>query len=557
MKNISKDAQAYLKKVISLQLAKECLPLQSMIASHYGIHTAPYNFQQTVENVIQQTFRILFIELNHISPLITMEALQRVVTNNPLQIYYKLPYTKSATNSYLISLLLTQNLTAEERRKNQIVALSDLVFCDLKDFREEQGLQQLMCEVFNEPQFQENLGDLKNSSTGMNLEETPSFEKHESLNSVYEDYFANRYPKQLNVQNKDVYFVLTQEEEKLMRLLDQTLEEWVDEKPTTELAKYVTTHFDSLSFDARHMNQLTNNNALLAVTYLTVKKLGLDVLIGINITNFFRFLVTLQQSYNPSLYHNSIHAADVTQMSYVMIKQELSSKYFGPKDFIAVVLACACHDLGHSGVDNPFIHKQKTKLHCVFPDVGPLEQIHASLGFQLIIDHNFYPVGLRELRIKFLELVLSTDMTFHFQFVDKLKAVDPSVIQKFCANKLKNIQAITLLKWLRLKMIVKLADISNPCRPVQQAEYWAYCYVTENRGIGSLKGPANDVQDYTKHSICQSQIGFINFVLKPFMQLILKLLGDQAGVITEMNENMETVLKIWEERKKNDWKGDF
>jgi HD-GYP domain-containing protein (c-di-GMP phosphodiesterase class II) len=42
-------------------------------------------------------------------------------------------------------------------------------------------------------------------------------------------------------------------------------------------------------------------------------------------------------------------------------------------DMLSLILAAASHDIGHSGVDNAFIHTNKTALHYLFPDVGPLE----------------------------------------------------------------------------------------------------------------------------------------------------------------------------------------
>lgn len=64
-------------------------------------------------------------------------------------------------------------------------------------------------------------------------------------------------------------------------------------------------------------------------------------------------------------------------------------------DQFALVLAAACHDLGHTGMDNPFLHKQETLLHQIFPEIGPYEQIHASLAFHMVIEHNFIEEDLK------------------------------------------------------------------------------------------------------------------------------------------------------------------
>jgi hypothetical protein len=52
---------------------------------------------------------------------------------------------------------------------------------------------------------------------------------------------------------------------------------------------------------------------------------------------------------------------------------------------------------------------------------------------------------------------------------------------------------VEMLKWCRLKRIIKFSDISKPTRTANMAKYWAYSFVNENRSIGSLVKPANDV----------------------------------------------------------------
>ena len=44
-----------------------------------------------------------------------------------------------------------------------------------------------------------------------------------------------------------------------------------------------------------------------------------------------------------------------------------------------------------------------------------------------------------------------------------------------------------------MNMIIKLSDISNPTRKNDMSKYWAFAYVNENRAIGGLQTPQNDV----------------------------------------------------------------
>lgn len=69
--------------------------------------------------------------------------------------------------------------------------------------------------------------------------------------------------------------------------------------------------------------------------------------------NFFKFILSCQENYNPALYHNRVHASDVVQLVYLSIKQERElSSAVTPAEYFALITAALCHDLGHSGVDN-------------------------------------------------------------------------------------------------------------------------------------------------------------------------------------------------------------
>ena len=76
------------------------------------------------------------------------------------------------------------------------------------------------------------------------------------------------------------------------------------------------------------------------------------------------------------------------------------------------------------------------------------------------------------------ELILSTDMTSHFKFIERLKKLGESEVLTQSGDQ--------VVKWYYLKSLIKLADISNPCRSAKVAQMWALAYVNENRAMGGL-----------------------------------------------------------------------
>lgn len=66
-----------------------------------------------------------------------------------------------------------------------------------------------------------------------------------------------------------------------------------------------------------------------------------------------------------------------------------------------------------------------------------------------------------------------------------MEKLDEKLIQMFYDKKIDDVEMLGQLRWLRSKIIIKLADISNPCRNFNIAEFWAFSFVNENRAIGA------------------------------------------------------------------------
>ena len=64
-------------------------------------------------------------------------------------------------------------------------------------------------------------------------------------------------------------------------------------------------------------------------------------------------------------YHNSTHAADVTQaLTYVLATDDLY-KSFEPLEVAATITAALIHDVAHPGVSNAFLDAQDVRSCCL------------------------------------------------------------------------------------------------------------------------------------------------------------------------------------------------
>lgn len=71
---------------------------------------------------------------------------------------------------------------------------------------------------------------------------------------------------------------------------------------------------------------------------------------------FIQFMATLEDHYvkeNP--FHNSLHAADVTQSTNVLLSSPALESVFTPLEVLAALFAATVHDVDHPGLTNQFL----------------------------------------------------------------------------------------------------------------------------------------------------------------------------------------------------------
>lgn len=65
-------------------------------------------------------------------------------------------------------------------------------------------------------------------------------------------------------------------------------------------------------------------------------------------------------------YHNALHAADVTQAIYCLLKKLRVERLISSFDFMCALLASMCHDIDHPGVNQSFLIKTKQLLYILY-----------------------------------------------------------------------------------------------------------------------------------------------------------------------------------------------
>ncbi|CAE7027148.1 regA [Symbiodinium natans] len=100
-----------------------------------------------------------------------------------------------------------------------------------------------------------------------------------------------------------------------------------------------------------------------------------------------RFLEAAEDMYckaDAVLYHNNVHAADVTQCVHALLVQFGFASYFDQLSILALLLGAAVHDMGHDGRTNSYHVNVGDDIALTYNDISVLENMHISKTFKLM-----------------------------------------------------------------------------------------------------------------------------------------------------------------------------
>lgn len=201
------------------------------------------------------------------------------------------------------------------------------------------------------------------------------------------------------------------------------------------------------------------------------------------------WLQVIEANYHASNpYHNSTHSADVLHATAYFLCKERIKQTLDPLDEVAALIAATIHDVDHPGRTNSFLCNAGSELAILYNDMAVLEHHHAALAFQLTtgddkcnIFKNMERNDYQTLRQGIIDMVLATEMTKHFEHVNKFVNIinKPLVALEEEEETDKDQEAINTMlrapenRTLIKRMLIKCADVSNPCRPLEQCIEWA------------------------------------------------------------------------------------
>ena len=325
------------------------------------------------------------------------------------------------------------------------------------------------------------------------------------------------------------------------------------------------TSFDFNIFELK--KKIGYDNILPIMGFAILKTLGLADNKIISIKKLKPFLKSVSNSYlKTTLYHNSLHGADVTQSLMVFFLNSNSEEICETTvlDLLGMIISAMGHDLGHPGLNNGFHINASTELGITYNDKSCLENFHSAYLFRILrkeennILEKFSVQNYKTIRKRMISQILATDMANHGENISLIRSKIKSrqYQEKFLFlsgnDKTKFEEQQILLDYL-----IHMADLGHNCKKFDISviwiqllceEFWAQGDQERERGL-----PISFMCDRNNIDVPASQIGFLRgFILSAFDTLV-EMFPKLQFTIDNAENNIKQWTKFQSEKKLLGW----
>lgn len=283
---------------------------------------------------------------------------------------------------------------------------------------------------------------------------------------------------------------------------------------------------DQWGIDIFRVAETSNNRPLTAITYTILKERKLIGTFKIPVGSLITYMMHIEDHYRSDVtYHNSIHAADVTQSSHVLLSVPALQSVFSELEILATIFASAIHDVDHPGLTNQFLVNSGSELALMYNDESVLENHHLAVAFKLLQQEgcdflqNLPSKSRQMLRRMVIDIVRATDMSRHMSLLADLKTmVETKKVAGSVVLLLDNYSDRIQV----LQNIAHCADLSNPTKPLTLYSQWIDRIMEEFFRQGDLEKERNmeisPMCDRQTATIEKTQVGFIDYIVHPLWE---------------------------------------
>jgi hypothetical protein len=315
--------------------------------------------------------------------------------------------------------------------------------------------------------------------------------------------------------------------------------------------------------------KVSYKNVLPIMGYIILKTLGLFDSKIISTRKLNSFLYTVSNNYKETtLYHNSLHGADVTQSLCIFFLNTNAEEICETSvlDLLGMIVSAMGHDLGHPGLNNNFHINASTELGITYNDASCLENYHSSFLFRILrkeennILSKLSIQNYKTIRKRMISQILATDMANHGEVISLIRSKIKSWKENG-QNRFNLLSGNEKTKFdeqqLLLNYLIHMADLGHNCKKFEISIEWIKLLTEEFWRQGDQereKGlPISFLCDRQKIDVPASQIGFLRgFILSSF-DCLVAIFPELKYTIDNAEDNIRRWTKLQDEKRKFGW----
>ncbi|CAL1287439.1 unnamed protein product [Larinioides sclopetarius] len=312
------------------------------------------------------------------------------------------------------------------------------------------------------------------------------------------------------------------------------------------ITKTLLSKSNSWAFNTFNLDVSTGGRSLsyllvhLFQEYGFVEHFKLDI---VKVWHCFNLMEAAYHRHNP--YHNSVHAADVTQAMHCFLQETKFASNLTPLEAMSSVIAAVAHDLDHPGVTQAFLVATSNHLVNLYHNSSVLENHHWRTAISCLSESGIFNHLDRDIwhdiQMQIRSLILATDITRQKEFLARFKSYLSSESLDMEDSQYRH---------FALQIALKCADLCNPCRPWAISQRWSYQVCQEFYRQGAyerqLKLPVTPTFDCSRTKVAKIQADFFQFVVSPLFETWDHFL--KTPLSNELLENLQHNFAQWQQK---------
>ena len=288
------------------------------------------------------------------------------------------------------------------------------------------------------------------------------------------------------------------------------------------------------------------------------------------------FLVSLANQYLTStLYHNSLHGADITQTICLFFNNSNAEEVCHTQaiDMLSIIIAGLGHDLGHPGLTNTFQINASSEMAITYNDSSCLENFHLAKLFKTIrkdetnIFEKLSSPDYKKIRKRMISEILATDMAIHGKILNNIRSKIPDYLlqgdnkkkgKKFeLISDIKNEETTNEEKQALFDYFIHSADLGHNTKIFNISLKWVELLSNEFWLQGDKEKKMNlnisFLCDRDSTNVPKSQVGFIGGFIIPTYNYLVVMFPTLSYTIENAKNNLNRWQKLADEGRKRGW----